>query len=89
MVFFSWWKLAGDVRLGFIMEPNVIPQWVHLGCLRRARLQAVGCEVAVDPQVTTEDRRKALEDLGRRGRHARDLVEMADGPKKNQGKIGE
>ncbi|CAL1171211.1 unnamed protein product [Cladocopium goreaui] len=64
---------AGDVRLGFIMEPNVIPQWVHLGCLRRARLQAVGAEIAMDPQVMLEDRQKALKDLGRRGRHAREI----------------
>jgi hypothetical protein len=52
------------------MEPNVIPQWVHLG-----RLQAVGAEIAMDPQVMLEDRQKALKDLGRRGRHARDLME--------------
>ena len=57
------------------MEPNVIPQWVHLGCLRRARLQAVGAQIAMDPQVMLEHRQKALKDLGRRGRHARDLME--------------
>ena len=68
---FPWWP--GDVRLGFIQEPNVVPHWVHLGCLRRARLQAIGASVATDPRVTLEDRRRALEELGRRGRNARDL----------------
>lgn len=59
--------------MGFIMEPNLVPHWVHLSCSRRARLQCVGRLLACDPAVTVVDRDKALKELGRSGRNAREV----------------
>ena len=64
---------SGDLRVGFMMEPNLVPQWVHLSCSRRARLQSVGKLMASDPDISMMHRQQALNDLGRSSRNARDI----------------
>ena len=64
---------AGDLRVGFMMEPIFRAQWLHITCIRRARLQSVGRLLCYDPSVTLADRETALKELGRSGRNSRDI----------------
>ena len=64
---------AGDLRVGFMMEPIFRAQWLHIACIRRARLQSVGRLLCYDPSVTLADRETALKELGRSGRNSRDI----------------
>ncbi len=56
-----------------MMEPIFRAQWLHITCIRRARLQSVGRLLCYDPSVTLADRETALKELGRSGRNSRDI----------------
>lgn len=63
----------GDLRVDYMMEPQLLPQWVHLGCARRARLKSIGAHLSCHPAVAVEDQEEALKELGRPGRNSRAL----------------
>ena len=63
----------GDLRVGYMMEPQLLPQWIHLTCVRRARLQSIGAQLSYHPAVTSEDREEALKELGHPSRNSRIL----------------
>ncbi|CAJ1346998.1 unnamed protein product [Effrenium voratum] len=64
---------SGDLRVGFMQEPQLLPQWVHLCCTRRARLRSIGRWMAHHPQVTEAELEEALDTLGRPGGSSNEL----------------
>ncbi|CAE7264566.1 rlmJ [Symbiodinium necroappetens] len=65
----------GELILGYMLEDLMLrPKWIHIKCVRRARLQTVGQRVAHNPTISEATLQEALLDLGHTPRQPEKLV---------------
>ena len=65
-----------ELRLGYMQEDLLRPTWIHVGCIWRARLQAVGQRIAYHPTISEATLGDALGELGRTRRSRTSLQRL-------------
>ncbi|CAE7840921.1 rnf43 [Symbiodinium sp. CCMP2592] len=65
----------GELIAGYMLEDLMLrPKWIHIKCVRRARLQTVGQRVSYNPAISEATLQEALLDLGHTPRRAEKMV---------------